>query len=212
MTNAAQRFLLHLEEGILCLQNFEATGNSFALRHVWIVCVSAFDSYMTELVSEAGLILIDRTPPALTRNLRQVRVPLEAILNLDQLGPSEKLLFFKQHIFFEVQYKSFYKPEKVSEALSYIWSCPAKEKWARILAGLKMLGRYDNRTEQDIQGELTSIGDRRDLIAHSVDTPPGAPHPNPVEKADAERVLVFVRDLVSAIDAETENQLAEPVI
>ncbi|WP_438748869.1 hypothetical protein [Pararhizobium sp. O133] len=207
MTDAAQRFQTHLAEGIVCIKNFEASGHEFALRHVWIVSISALDLYMTELVSEAGLRLIDRVPPALTTNLRQVEVPLESVLDFGTLNPSEKLIFFKAHIFSEIQYKSFYKPEKISEALSYTWNCPAKEKWARIFARMKVTGRYNSRTEQDVRDELTLIGDRRDLIAHAVDTPPGSVQPNPIIRSDAQRVVEFIGDLAAAIDAETENQL-----
>lgn len=208
MTEAKSRFDLHIDEAQLCLKTFDAIGNAFALRHVWIVCVSAFDLFMTELVSEAGLRLIDRNPPHLTTNLRQVQLPLHSVIDMNGLSPTEQLLFYKERIYAAVQYKSFYKPEKVSEALSYIWTCPPKEKWARILARLKSMDRYETRTEGDIRDELTLIGDRRDLIAHSVDTPPGAEKANPVDRTDAVRVIEFISDLSKSIDLETEVQLA----
>jgi hypothetical protein len=207
MTDAQHRFRVHLAEGVRCLQNYDETNHDFSLRHVWVASVSAFDLYMTELVSEAGLRLIDRTPRILTTNLRQIEVPLGNVLDMDQLSPAERLLFFRQHIFFAIQYRSFYRPEKVSEALSYIWTCPAKEKWARILSGMKSTGGYDNRTEEDIRDELALIGDRRDLIAHSVDIPPGTTERNPVWREDAARVVQFIGDLAGAIDRETESQL-----
>jgi hypothetical protein len=207
MTDADRRFRVHLAEGVRCLQNYDDTSHDFSLRHVWVACVSAFDLYMTELVSEAGLRLIDRTPRILTTNLRQIEVPLGNVFDIDQLTPAERLLFFRQHIFASIQYKSFYRPDKVSEALSYIWTCPAKEKWARIASGMKSTGRYDKRTEEDIRDELALIGDRRDLIAHSVDIPPGTTERNPVRREDAARVVEFIGDLAGAIDRETESQL-----
>lgn len=210
MTNSKARLDTHLTEARICIENFDAIGNEFALRHVWVVCVSAFDLYMTELVSEAGLRWIDRTPPILTTNLRQVRVPLGSVLELDNISPIERLLFYRDHVYSAVQYTSFYKPEKVSEALSYIWICDPKEKWARIFGRMKGTGRYENRSEQDIRSELTLIGDRRDLIAHSVDTPPGATSSNPVTREDAAHVLEFISDLASAVDDETEAQLRTP--
>jgi hypothetical protein len=208
MTEAKVHFIDHLAEADVCLQNYDVTNHEFPLRHVWIVCVSAFDFYMTELVSEAGLRLIDRTPPILTPNLRQIEIPLGNVLEMDQLSPSGRLLFFRQHIFSAVQYVSFYRPEKVSEALSYIWTSPAKEKWTRIITQMRRTGRYQQRAEQYIRDELTLIGDRRDLIAHSVDLPPGATNRNPVSRADASRVVEFIGDFVRAIDDETESQLA----
>ncbi|WP_420132198.1 hypothetical protein [Rhodopseudomonas sp.] len=126
---------------------------------------------------------------------------------VDQLSPTEKLLFYRDHVYSSVQYTSFYKPDKVSEALSYIWMCQGKEKWARIVNRMKALGRYTSRNEQDIRNELSLIGDRRDLIAHSVDKLPGAQVPNPVSRDDAARVIQFMADLASAIDEETESQL-----
>lgn len=208
MTEAKVRFDVHLAEAHVCLETFDSTQNNFALRHVWVVCVSAFDLYMTELVSEAGLRWIDRSPPVLTPNLRQVQVPLERVMGIDSLTPTERLLFYKDHVYSAVQYTSFYKPERVSEALSYIWVCPAKEKWSRIVARMKAFGRYVTRTEQDIRNELTLIGDRRDLIAHSVDTLPGSASPIPVNRDDAYRVVEFMGDLAAGIDQETEAQLA----
>jgi hypothetical protein len=208
MTEAKSRFDRHVDEAQLCLATFDATGNAFALRHVWIVCVSAFDLFMTELVSEIGLRLIDHDPPLLTANLRQVQFPLDSVIGINALSPTERLLFFKDRIYATVQYKSFYKPDKVSEALSYIWTCAPKEKWAKILARLKATGRYADRTEEDLRNELTLIGDRRDLIAHSVDTLPGAEGPNSVEREDAVRVIEFITDLAMGVDLETVAQLA----
>ena len=66
MTEAKRTFDLRLSEVQDCIDAFDLTNKPFALRHVWVSCVSAFDLYMTELISEAGLRLIDRTPPALT--------------------------------------------------------------------------------------------------------------------------------------------------
>ena len=190
------------------MQNFEATGHGFSLRHVWIVCVSSLDLYLTELVSEVGLRLIGKDPPILTSNLRRVEFPLGNVLTMDSLSPTEKLLFFRDHIFLSIQYESFYRPDKLSEALSYIWTCPGKEKWTRIMSRMKSTGRYDGRTEENLRTELSLIGDRRDLIAHSADRPPGGAGINPVVKEDASRVLTLIADLVEAIDAETEAQLA----
>ncbi|WP_155984349.1 hypothetical protein [Paracoccus pantotrophus] len=211
MTAAKDKFQTHMAEAHICLNNFDEVGNDFALRHVWIVCVSAFDLYMTELVSEAGLRWIDRTPPILTANLRQVQIPLANILNMHEMPPAEKLLFYRDRVYAAVQFISFYRPEKVSEALSYVWTCPSKEKWARITNRMKETGRYQDKTERDLRAELSLIGDRRDLIAHSVDTPPGAGGQSPVDRADAAQVIDFVNDLALAIDAETEAQLTAAV-
>jgi hypothetical protein len=207
MTESKARFDQHIQEADLCLSTFDTTRNAFALRHIWIVCVSAFDLFMTEIISEAGLRLIDQSPPLLTTNLRQVQLPLHTVIDLHHLSQIERLLFYKDRIYAAVQYRSFYKPERVSEALSYIWTCPPKEKWPRILKHLKYTGRYQDRTEEDIRNELALIGDRRDLIAHSVDTPPGAQGPNPIDRLDAIRVIDFIRDLTASIDHETESQL-----
>lgn len=208
MTEAKARFDRHVEEAQVCLDTFDTTGNTFALRHAWIVCVSAFDLFMTELVSEAGLRLIDREPPLLTTNLGQIPLPLSSVIDIHSLSPTQRLLFYKEKIYASIQYKSFYKPEKVSEALSFIWNCNPKEKWSRILAHLKDTGRYPGRTEENIRDELTLIGDRRDLIAHSMDTAPGAEGPNPINRLDTVRVIELVTDLVMSIDLETEALLA----
>jgi hypothetical protein len=209
MTEAKARFDRHMTEAETCLTTFDATANAFALRHVWIICVSSFDLYMTELISEVGLRLIDRSPPLLTATLRQVQFPLEGIIGINTLSPTERLLFFKNQIYATVRYKSFYKPDKVSEALSYIWTCAPKEKWARVMLRLKSTGRYNMQTEENVRDELTLIGDRRDLIAHSVDTPPGAERQNPVARSDAVRVVEFINDLASSVDTETEYQLSQ---
>lgn len=206
MTQARLRFASHIVEGQQCIANYDVSANDFALRYAWIISVSSFDLYMTELVSEVGLRWIDRNPPLLTSNLRQVQVPLGSLLDIHSLSPAERLLFYRDHVYSAVRYTSFYKPEKVSEALSYIWTCPGKEKWARILRRMKESKKYQKRTEADIRDELTLIGDRRDLIAHAVDTPPGAAGQNPVDRSDAVQVVEFVSDLAQAIDDETEAQ------
>jgi len=207
MTDAKSRFDRHLEEARTCIYNFDQSGHEFALRHVWIVVVSSFDLYVTELISEAGLRLIDRAPPVLTNSLRQIQVRLEKLMEFETLSPTDKLLFYKRQLYAAVQYKSFYRPDRLSEALSLIWICPPKEKWARVLARMKSTGRYATRTQESIRDELTLISDRRDLIAHSMDAQPGAIAANPVSREDATQITTFVADLALALDAETEAQL-----
>lgn len=207
MTDAKVAFDNNLAESYVCLNNYDTMGDAFALKHVWVTAVSSFDLYMTELVSEVGVRWIDRTPPILSSNLRQVQIPLGNVLGLAGLSPVERIMFYKDHVYTAVRFTSFYRPDKVSEALSYIWTCPAKEKWARITARMKSFGRHGEKTEKDIRDELTLIGDRRDLIAHSADISPGAAAANPVLREDAARILGFILDLATAIDLETEAQL-----
>lgn len=208
MTNAASRCLSELARSHQCISVFDSSGEAFTLRYVWVISVSALDAYLTELVSEAGLRIIDKDPATLTENLAQVGVPLEGVLSIGKLDPTERFVYFREQIFRSIQFKSFYRPDKVSEALSYIWRCPPKEKWARILSRMNETGRYVGRTEKDIRDELSLIGDRRDLIAHAIDTPPGTGTPNTPARADAVQVLTFISDMVAAIDRETEAQLA----
>lgn len=207
MTESLEKFKGHIRQSEACLRNYDTTRHEFALRYVWINCVSAFDLYMTDLISEAGLRLIDREPLILTASLKQVGVPLERVLGVKDLSPAERMLFYRSHIFSAVQYTSFYKPDKISLALSYVWLIPPKEKWKRVFSRMQSTGRYPGKTEADIREELELIGDRRDLIAHSVDTPPGRSTPNPVDRSDAENVIVFLGDVADAIDAETEELL-----
>lgn len=207
MTRAFENFERNMEVGELCLENFADTRHEFALRYVWVVAVSALDLYMTELVTEAGLRLIDQAPPRLTANLKQVEVPLGSVVELDQLGPTDRLLLYRNQIYLYFQFKSLYRPDKISEALRFIWTCPAKEKWSRIIRRMRETGRYLDRSEEQIRSELTLIADRRDLIAHSVDTAPGTTAPNPVSEEDAKLVWDFVCDFCRAIDSETEAQL-----
>lgn len=157
MTDAHIKFLQNISECEEALECFAACGKKSALRYVWISAISALDLYMTELVSEAGLRLIDRSPRVMTTNLQQMEIPLSGVLELENMGPSERLIYFKERIFSVLQYKSFYRPEKISEALSYIWLCPGKEKWARILAEMKQRGRYASKTTQDVRDELEHV-------------------------------------------------------
>lgn len=210
MTLAKNSFDNNIAEAQYCLDHFDATAAAFALRHIWIICVSSLDLYMTQLVSEAGLRWIERTPPILTPNLNSVPIPLGRAMLIQDLSPSERLVFYRDHVYTSVQFTSFYRPNKISEALSYIWVCPAKEKWARVTSRMKSTGRYSDRTEQDIRDQLDLIGVRRDLIAHSADTPPGAATSNPVVRSDAALVSEFITDLVAALDEETEYQLTSP--
>lgn len=208
MSEAKARFDNHIDEARTCVHNFDISGHPFALRHVWIIAVSSLDLYVTELISEAGLRLIDRNPPVLTPSLRQIQVPLEKLIDFGGLSPTDKLVFYRHQLYSAVQFRSFYRPDKLSEALSLIWTCPPKEKWSRILNRMKSTGRHGARTEEDVRDELTLIGDRRDLIAHSADTPPGSNTPNPALREDAMQVITFVADLAFAVDGETLSQLA----
>lgn len=207
MTESFERFDCHIAEGRLCIDYYSLVEEEHILRYVWIVSISSFDLYLTELISEVGLKLLAHDPPILTENIRRIEIPLGDTIDLDSLSPANRLIFFKNKIFAALQFKSFYRPDKISEALSYIWRCPPREKWARIHSEMQKTGRYIGKTEQNIREELSLIGNRRDLIAHSVDLPPGAERQNAVTLSDAQATLDFVYDLAKAIDLETERQL-----
>src|SRR5690606_39605464 len=99
MTEAKSRFDIYILEARSCIGAFDQAGHVASLRHVWIAVISAFELYMTELIAEAGLRLIDRNPPALTANLRQVQVPLEKLIDFEHMSPTDRLLFYRQHIY-----------------------------------------------------------------------------------------------------------------
>ncbi|MCH8491530.1 MAG: hypothetical protein LAT81_16625 [Oceanicaulis sp.] len=207
MTEAYDRYRILVADAWECIENFRVTEHDFALRHVWVSCVSALDLYLTELVAEAGLRIVDKSPLSLTPNLRNIGIPLEGVFEYEKMSPSQKLIFFRSAIYSSVQFVSLYRSDGVLSALSYIWIADPKKKWKTITARIKNFGQYIDYTEQDIRSELDAIGDRRDLISHSVDWPPGADRRNPVRIEDAMQVIDFVSALVRAIDVETEEQI-----
>lgn len=161
------------------------------LRLQWTQSVSAFDKLIHDFVRIAMLEIYNgnraRTPAfenftiSLDYHERILSYPLYANQYLESL-------IIQKH-----GYLSFQSPDKVAEALSYIWD--EQHKWSRITIAM---GKPASE-EQTVKTTLNNIVIRRNQIVHEGDFPSQSSSRQSISDTDVNSVILFINDVSSAI-------------
>jgi hypothetical protein len=103
-------------------------------------------------------------------------------------------MMLNQKILQSNSYKSFQKPENISDALSYIWN--EKHKWQVISSKIANIN-----DENIVKTQLKNIVIRRDQIAHEGDCPSDTIPlvRQDIDISDVEETLVFIKKVAQAI-------------
>ena len=166
--------------------------SSDLLRWQWVLAVSALDKYIHDIVA-AGMVeeyLHRRTP---TPKYNAFQLSMNEILNLS-IAPIPELEF-KNEVTRRNSYLAFQDPDKIADALSYIWNEP--NKWA--VVSRNMATSIDPTT---LKTKLKNIVLRRNQIVHEGDClSTNIPLiQQPITLSDTEDVIRFITELVEAID------------
>ncbi len=128
------------------------------LRWQWVQCVSAFDKFMHDLVRVGMLeIFVGNRIPTPKYNTFQIDIQTYGDMtnNLIDAG-----LIFERKIILKHGFLAFQDPNKVADALSFIWN--ENDKWDKIS---NLLGMAKN----DCTTYLKNIVIRRNQIVHEGD-------------------------------------------
>lgn len=166
--------------------------SSDLLRWQWILSVSALDKYIHDIVT-AGMVEQFLNRRATTPKFNAFQLSMNVINNL-AIAPAPEIEF-RNEVMRRNSYLAFQDPEKIADALSYIWNEP--NKW-NVISG-NMATHIDPAT---LKTKLKNIVVRRNQIVHEGDCL-SASIPliqQPINHSDTEDVIHFITELVDAID------------
>lgn len=161
------------------------------LRWEWVLAVSAFDKYIHDIV-RIGMIeeFLGRRSETDKYKSFRITVPLYSMM----LSSQSPELIFENEIIRQHGIQAFQTPEKVGDALSFIWT--ENHKWQVISGNMK-----NTITERDLKTKLNNIVIRRNQIVHEGDCIKSVfpLKQQTISESDAKDVIGFISELVAAI-------------
>lgn len=167
--------------------------SSDLLRWQWVLSVSALDKYIHDIVA-AGMVEQYLNRRVATPKFNAFQLSMNVISNLS-IAPAPEMEF-RNEVIRRNSYLAFQEPDKIADALSYIWNEP--NKW-NVISG-NMATHIDPVT---LKTKLKNIVVRRNQIVHEGDCfSTSIPlTQQPISHSDIEDVIHFITELVDAIDA-----------
>lgn len=163
------------------------------LRWQWVLAVSALDKYIHDIVTD-GLVeqYINKKPH--TPKFDTFQLSMKTIINIQSAPVPE--IAFRNEVIRKNSYLSFQDPDKIADALSFIWNVP--NKWDVISRNMAT-----PISSSDLKIKLKNIVVRRNQIVHEGDclstNMPMAQQQ--ITASDTQDVIQFITELVDAIDA-----------
>jgi hypothetical protein len=154
------------------------------LRWQWVQAVSALDKFIHDIV-RIGMLDIymgNRTP---TKKFMDFTLDLRTHLQIIRDNTSA-LSAFEQQVLLKNGYQSFQDPDKINEALAYIWD--EKYKW-------KLISNRIGMSERDVKTQLKNISIRRNQMVHESDYPGILMQRQTISKDDVTEVIDFIKKI-----------------
>ena len=161
------------------------------LRWQWTLSVSAFDRYIHDIV-RIGMVQAFELKRPQTQKFKTFHIGMNEFANITT-SPVPAIEFerevARQHSFLAFQF-----PEKIADALAYIWD--EKNKWDVISGNMKTA-----ITSRDLKIKLTNIVTRRNQIVHEGDCFAAVLplQQQSISLADTKDVIEFITELANAI-------------
>lgn len=163
------------------------------LRWQWAQGVSALDKLIHDLVRVGMLEIFQGRRPA-TPKYFNFPISMQVHEQMRQT-PDLSYSIFEQAIVHRNSYLAFQDPDKISDALSYIW--PEPHKWSVIADRLGM-------AEATARAQMKNISIRRNQIVHEGDYSSNLLQRQPIEAIDSTDVLNFISTLGETIYNEVK--------
>ena len=166
--------------------------SSDLLRWQWVLSVSALDKYIHDIVA-AGMVEQYLKRRTVTPKFNAFQLSMNVISTIS-IAPVPEIEF-RNEVVRRNSYLAFQEPDKIADALSYIWNEP--NKW-NVISG-NMATHIDPTT---LKTKLKNIVVRRNQIVHEGDClSTNIPlTQQPISLSDTEDVIRFITELVDAID------------
>ena len=162
------------------------------LRWQWVLAVSALDKYIHDIVTD-GMVeqYINKKPH--TPKFATFQLSMKTIIDIQSAPVPE--IAFRNEVIRKNSYLAFQDPDKIADALSFIWNVP--NKWDVISRNMAT-----PISSSDLKIKLKNIVVRRNQIVHEGDClSTNIPlMQQPITIFDTQDVIQFITELVNAID------------
>lgn len=177
------------------------------LRMGLVNTISAMDRFIHEIV-RIGIIEIYQDKRPQTSKWKSTRLSYENVIKLINTEKRIDIPDFDKEIevinILNREFKpilntlSFQQPEKIKDALSYIWN---NEHKMQTIAGsmTNLVGDNLNQKQSHLEQKLRLIVHRRNSIVHEADWDPGRDCKQTISITEVNDAISFVEDFVSAI-------------
>lgn len=158
------------------------------LRWRWAQSVSVLDKFIHDIV-RIGMVEIYEGRRVPTR--KYLGFPLNLSVHTQMVDAKhDAVLLFDQQITIKNGFLSFQDPDKISDALSYIWD--ESHKWKCIADKLGF-------PEPDVRTQLKNISIRRNQIVHEGDYASNLLSRQPIHRDDVDEVLRFIEQIGATV-------------
>lgn len=162
------------------------------LRWQWVLAVSALDKYIHDIV-RIGMVEAFEGTRAQTPKFQEFKINMSGYIGIN--GSSTPSIEFEKEIIRQHGFLAFQFPDKISDALSFVWE--EKNKWDVIAHNLTTpISTSDSKTK------LKNIVTRRNQIVHEGDClaiilPL---EQQPILLEDVQDILNYITELANAIN------------
>lgn len=166
--------------------------SSDLLRWQWVLAVAALDKYIHDIV-RIGMVDEFSGHRVRTSKYNTFQLSMNTFSAISS-SPSPTVEF-ENEVVHKNSYLAFQDPDRIADALAYIWDVP--NKWDIISSNMKTL-----ISAKDLRTKLKNIIVRRNQIVHEGDCQftTMSLSQQPICVSDTEDVIRFITELVEAID------------
>jgi hypothetical protein len=158
------------------------------LRWQWVHAVAALDKFIHDII-RVGMLDIYTGHRNPTKKYLTFTVDLSTHFQI--IRDSDSALFiFEQQVLLKHSYQAFQDPDKISDALSYIWE--EKNKWSVISDKIGI-------PESDVKTQLRNISIRRNQMVHEGDYSDSLLQRQALSKDDVIKVIDFIKKVGNSI-------------
>lgn len=163
------------------------------LRWEWVLAVSSLDKFVHDVV-RIGMVQQYLSQRPLTDKYKSFRIDMSKYNDLST-SPAPQI-DFENEIIRQHSFLAFQSPDKIADALSFIWSEP--HKWDVLSRSMAT-----PISSKDLKTKLNNIVVRRNQIVHEGDCfSSNLPlQQQQLSKSDVSDVISFITELVNAIHA-----------
>lgn len=175
------------------------------LRAQLVNVVSALDRFLHEIV-RIGIVesfSLSRNGTGKFNNFSLSSRTVIKILALEkqttppQSVEDDKSYWINKEVIENLKTLSFQHPNKIKDALSYIWA--EEHKWLVIAKAINLPGTTDNDKQKYLEQTLTLISERRNQIVHEADVYPSTNTKRLINANEVDDIITFIEKFVNEV-------------